>query len=144
MSFRRFVLAAFSCALAGATLAATPARPARPTPPENKSTTARPVDAPDAPGILDRQSDRELTGVNQDVTIKAGETHDGDVVCIRGHVTIDGHVNGDVTVVEGGLDAAGQARPGARELARNGHRVAVLDPDGARGQAWRASAGMLK
>ncbi|HEX5385077.1 MAG TPA: glycine oxidase ThiO [Gemmatimonadales bacterium] len=31
----------------------------------------------------------------------------------------------------------------ARELARAGWRVIVLDPDGERGQAWRAAAGML-
>jgi glycine oxidase len=47
--------------------------------------------------------------------------------------------NYDVVVVGGGVVGAACAR----ELARNGHRVAVLDPDGARGQAWRASAGML-
>jgi glycine oxidase len=45
----------------------------------------------------------------------------------------------DVLVVGGGVVGAACAR----ELARNGHRVAVLDPVGARGQAWRASAGML-
>ena len=45
----------------------------------------------------------------------------------------------DVVVVGGGVVGAACAR----ELARNGHRVAVLDPDGERGQAWRASAGML-
>ena len=45
----------------------------------------------------------------------------------------------DVVVVGGGVVGAACAR----ELARNGHRVAVLDPDGARGQAWRASAGLL-
>ena len=45
----------------------------------------------------------------------------------------------DVLVVGGGVVGAACAR----ELARNGRQVAVLDPDGARGQAWRASAGML-
>jgi len=110
MKLSRFALAAFACALAVATLAATPAPPkpsAPPASPETKSTAAEPVDAPDAPGVLNRRGDKELTGVNQDVTIKAGETHDGDVVCIRGHVTIDGHVNGDVTVVAGSLDITG-------------------------------------
>lgn len=47
--------------------------------------------------------------------------------------------NYDVVVVGGGVVGAACAR----ELARSGHRVAVLDPAGARGQAWRASAGML-
>lgn len=45
----------------------------------------------------------------------------------------------DVVVVGGGVVGAACAR----ELARNGRSVAVLDPDDARGQAWRASAGML-
>jgi hypothetical protein len=107
MRFRRLVFAALACTLAAATFAATPTPPAPPAPPEHKSTAAEPVDAPDAPGILDRQGGSELTGVNQDITVKAGETHDGDVVCIRGHVTIDGHVNGDVTVVAGSLDIKG-------------------------------------
>jgi glycine oxidase len=47
--------------------------------------------------------------------------------------------NYDVVVVGGGVVGAACAR----ELARNGHGVAVLDPDGVRGQAWRASAGIL-
>ena len=45
----------------------------------------------------------------------------------------------DVVVVGGGVIGAACAR----ELARSGRRVAVLDPGGARGQAWQASAGML-
>ncbi|HEX2449529.1 MAG TPA: glycine oxidase ThiO [Gemmatimonadales bacterium] len=45
----------------------------------------------------------------------------------------------DVVVVGGGVVGAACAR----ELARNGRRVAILDPGGARGQAWRASAGLL-
>ena len=45
----------------------------------------------------------------------------------------------DVVVVGGGVIGAACAR----ELARSGRRVAVLDPGGSRGQAWRASAGML-
>ncbi|MGH7629414.1 MAG: glycine oxidase ThiO [Gemmatimonadales bacterium] len=47
--------------------------------------------------------------------------------------------NYDVVVVGGGVVGAACAR----ELARSGHRVVVLDPAGARGQAWRASAGIL-
>ena len=47
--------------------------------------------------------------------------------------------NYDVVVVGGGVVGAACAR----ELARNGRRVAVLDPEGVRGQAWHASAGML-
>ena len=45
----------------------------------------------------------------------------------------------DVVVVGGGVVGAACAR----ELARSGRSVAVLDPQGARGQAWQASAGML-
>lgn len=45
----------------------------------------------------------------------------------------------DVIVVGGGVVGAAAAR----ELARDGRRVAVLDPDDERGQAWRAAAGML-
>ncbi|HET8624007.1 MAG TPA: glycine oxidase ThiO [Gemmatimonadales bacterium] len=47
--------------------------------------------------------------------------------------------NYDVVVVGGGVVGAACGR----ELARNGRRVAILDPGGARGQAWTASAGML-
>jgi hypothetical protein len=77
---------------------------------ETKSTTAQPVTPkppPDPPGVLDQRPDSELSGVGQDITIPAGTTHDGEVVCIYGHVTIDGHVNGDVTVVAGSLDIKG-------------------------------------
>ena len=45
----------------------------------------------------------------------------------------------DIIVVGGGVVGAACTR----ELARNGRRVAMLDPGGARGQAWIASAGML-
>jgi hypothetical protein len=125
MRFRRLAFAVLAGLLGAVTLAATVA------PAENKTTTAKPVapskhsaagkapdapdtpdtpdapDAPDAPGVLDRQGDRGLHGINQDITIRAGETHDGDVTCVRGHLTIEGHVNGDVTVVAGSLDLKG-------------------------------------
>lgn len=113
MRARNFALAAVACGMTVVALAATPA------PAEKRTTDAHPVatptpppapDAPDAsrgPGILDSSRDGEINGINQDITIKAGETHDGDVTCIRGHVTIDGHVNGDVTVVAGSLDLRG-------------------------------------
>ncbi len=113
MKLRKLALAALACALTAVALAATPA------PVEKKTTSAHPVavpsppappDAPEppsGPGILDQRRDGELNGINQDITIRAGETHDGDVTCIRGHVTIDGHVNGDVTVVAGSLDLRG-------------------------------------
>jgi hypothetical protein len=106
MSFRRFALAALVCLIPAAALATPPAPPA---PPEQKATTAEPVnppDEPDAPGVYHGDGN-ELTGINQDIVIKAGETHDGDVVCIRGHVTILGHVNGGVTVIAGTLDLSG-------------------------------------
>lgn len=81
-----------------------PRLPASPqTPPPPPSTPS----APDAPGILDERPGRERVGVGQDITIHAGETHDGDVVCVGGHVTIDGHVNGDVTVVTGSVNIRG-------------------------------------
>jgi hypothetical protein len=69
-----------------------------------------PGGAPDAPhraGVLNEGRDGALQGINEDITIHEGETHDGDVICVRGHVTIDGHVNGDVTVVAGRLDLRG-------------------------------------
>jgi hypothetical protein len=113
MRLRRLAAAFSAFVLATVALAATPA------PVENKSTTAKPVAAPrppeppsasdasSGPGILNERRDGELHGINEDITIRAGETHDGDVTCIRGHVTIDGHVNGDVTVVAGSLDVSG-------------------------------------
>ena len=45
----------------------------------------------------------------------------------------------DVVVVGGGAIGAACAR----ELARSGRRVRILDPESDRGQAWRAAAGML-
>lgn len=45
----------------------------------------------------------------------------------------------DVIVVGGGVVGAACAR----ELARAGRRVRILEPDAERGQAWRAAAGML-
>lgn len=45
----------------------------------------------------------------------------------------------DVIIVGGGVIGAAAAR----ELAREGRRVALLDPEDERGQAWRAAAGML-
>jgi hypothetical protein len=122
MNIRRLAIAAFAALLGTAVLATTV------TPVETKTTTAKPVvpktppappdtadapdtpetpDAPDAPGIIDREGDHELRGINQDITIRAGETHDGDVTCVRGHVTIEGHVNGNVTVVGGSLHLKG-------------------------------------
>lgn len=45
----------------------------------------------------------------------------------------------DVIIVGGGVIGAAAAR----ELAREGRRVAVFDPEVERGEAWRAAAGML-
>jgi hypothetical protein len=113
MRVQNLALAALAGALAVAALAATPA------PVEKKTTAAHPVAVPSpppppqppeasrGPGILDSRRDGELNGINQDITIRAGETHEGNVTCVRGHVTIDGHVNGDVTVVAGSLDLRG-------------------------------------
>lgn len=113
MRLRRLGIAAFACVLTAAAVAATP------TPVEKKTTAATKVDAhpsptpptpPDTsngPGLLDQSPGGEISGINQDITIRMGETHDGDVTCIRGHVTIDGHVNGNVTVVAGSLDIRG-------------------------------------
>ena len=96
MRVRILAMAALISGLTVAALAATPA------PAEKKTTAAQPVAVPSpsptprvrdalrGPGILDSRHDGELNGINEDITIRAGETHDGDVVCIRGHVTIDG------------------------------------------------------
>ena len=110
MRIRSLAIAAFALVLGTATLATTVA------PKETKETTAQPVpvpraddapDTPDAPGILDHSNSHEMNAVNQDIVIRAGETHDGDVSCVRGHVKIDGHVNGSVTVVAGSVDITG-------------------------------------
>jgi hypothetical protein len=110
MTLRRLAFAVLAGALATWAVAATPA------PAEKKSTAAKPVaapepppvpDAPHGPGVVNERRDGDLQGINEDITIHEGETHDGSVTCIRGHVTIDGHVNGDVTVVAGSLDLRG-------------------------------------
>ena len=106
MKLQRLAIATFAVLLATAGLAAAQTT-------ETKTTSAKPVaaptppNAPDAPGILDQRDGKERVGIGEDITIPAGETHDGDVVCIQGHVTIDGHVSGDVTVVAGSLDIKG-------------------------------------
>ena len=109
MKLRRLAIATFAVLLGTAGLAAAP-------PKETKTTSAQPVaapsppdapNAPDGPGILDQRSGKDRVGVGEDITIPAGTTHDGDVVCVHGHVTVDGHVNGDVTVVAGSLDIKG-------------------------------------
>lgn len=75
--------------------------------PSTPSTPSTPPTPPDSPGVLDQRPGNDLSGVGQDITIPAGTTHDGEVVCVYGHVTIEGHVNGDVTVVAGSLDLKG-------------------------------------
>jgi len=119
MRIRSLAIATLAVFLGAAGFAAVP-------PQETKTTTAQPVapasppaapasppgapDAPgvpDTPGVLNQGPNNELSGVGQDITIPAGTTHDGDVVCVYGHVTIEGHVNGDVTVVAGSLDLKG-------------------------------------
>ena len=113
MTLRRLAVAILAAVLGSAALATTVPHA------ERKTTTAKPVTpprgpgAPDAPDVPDAPEPRdehhvpERVGVGEDVTIKAGETHDGDVVCVSGHVTIEGHVNGDVTVVAGSVDIKG-------------------------------------
>jgi len=123
MSLRRLAFALPVSLLAGTlwVAAATPAKdPAKgpPTPPpETRSTTATPIVPPTPPeppepsepsdaGVsYDGGSDR--VGIGEDITIPAGQTHNGDVVCVRGHAIIAGHVNGSVTVVAGQLDLSG-------------------------------------
>jgi hypothetical protein len=116
MKFRLVAFVVLAGALASFVPAATPA------PVESKSAPAKPVapphpptppespgaaETPRTPGVLNEGRDGALQGINEDITIHEGESHDGDVICIRGHVTIDGHVNGDVTVVAGSLDLRG-------------------------------------
>ena len=105
MKVRRLVFAVLAVVLSSWALAATPA------PAEKKTSAAKPVEAPEPDedrhaGVV-HERHGELQGINEDITINADETHDGDVTCIRGRVTIDGHVNGDVTVVAGTLDLRG-------------------------------------
>jgi len=116
---RRFAVPLLVAALLAVTAgAAKPSPP--PAPAETKSTTAHPVrppetpavpsapDTPDTPEPPDSWSDQPVqTEIGEDVTIRAGETHEGDVVCVRGHAVIDGHVKGHVTVVMGKLDVSG-------------------------------------
>jgi hypothetical protein len=120
-----------SAAAAALALFATLALAASPPPAESRTTTAKPVMAPkppkppkppdtldqpdepdtpeppDRPGVSEEGNGKEKVGVGQDIRIPAGETHDGEIVCVWGHVTIDGHVNGDVVVVAGTLDLRG-------------------------------------
>ena len=118
MSLRRLATIVTASLLIGAlwASAATPpkdAAKAAPTP-EQRSTTAEPVTPstpplpPTPPSPPDRNSGgSDRVGIGEDITIPAGHTHDGNVVCVNGHVTIGGHVNGTVTVVAGRLDLTG-------------------------------------
>ncbi len=112
MRHRTLAIATLAVLLATTGFAAVPAE-------ETKTTTAQPVapasppdapDAPDAPdsaGVLNQHPGDDLSGVGQDINIPAGTTHDGAIVCVYGHVTIDGQVDGDVTVIAGRLDIKG-------------------------------------
>jgi hypothetical protein len=112
MRVRRLAAAAIVLVLIASGASAAPPR-------ETKSTTAEPVappappappgapGVPDRPGVLGQGPHNEISGVGQDINVPAGTTHDGDIVCVYGHVTINGHVNGDVTVVAGRLDLGG-------------------------------------
>lgn len=112
MNVRRCVFAVLAAVLSTWALAATPP------PAEKKSAAAKAVEAPEppsppdseshhGPGVISSRRDGDLQGINEDITIHEGETHDGNVTCIRGNITIDGHVNGDVTVVAGSLNLRG-------------------------------------
>jgi len=115
MRLRGLAIATLAVLLGTAGLAAPPpretktstAQPVAPAPPPDVPDAPDAPDAQDSPGVLDQRPGNDLSGVGQDITIPAGTTHDGEVVCVFGHVTIDGHVNGDVTVVAGNLDIKG-------------------------------------
>lgn len=113
MSLRRLLpVFALVAIVTGTVFAARHASPPTPPPvPDSKSTQAQPV-APEAPEPPDDDADLDDggapgVGVGEDITVPAGKTHNGDVVCVKGHAKIEGHVNGSVTVVAGTLDLSG-------------------------------------
>jgi len=69
---------------------------------------AAPAMADSFPAIVHDDGDGRV-GVGTDVVVKAGETLDGDLVCVLGSATVDGVVNGNVVVVGGSLKMSGQA-----------------------------------
>jgi len=76
---------------------AAPEPPVPPAPPEPPSITT---------------DGRDRVAVGDDVTVKAGEHLEGDVVCVQGNATIDGEVDGDVVVVAGRLRVTGKVNGG--------------------------------
>ena len=49
-------------------------------------------------------------GIFSDVRVEKGEVHHEDVICIGGHATVEGKVEGTVVVIGGKLDFSGEAR----------------------------------
>jgi len=65
--------------------------------------------AADATPSIQHEDGNGRVSVGGDVEVKAGETLDGDLVCVLGKATVDGVVNGNVIVVGGALKMSGQA-----------------------------------
>ena len=57
-------------------------------------------------------------GIFSDVRVDKGEVRHDDVVCIGGHATIEGKVEGDVVVIGGRLDYSGEANKVVTILSR--------------------------
>jgi hypothetical protein len=112
-------LIALALAAAPAPLLAAPAKPAAgteakpapeppkpPAPPDDTNDDDADDDG-DRPGHRHWETGNDGVNIFDELTIPAGQTHDGNIDCIRCHLTIDGHVNGDVVVVAGKLDLNG-------------------------------------
>ena len=99
-------------------VAAAPPKPAPDKPAAKETAGTQPGETPDEPPVppappdspsRHRHWENSSDGVTigDEVVVAAGQTHDGNIDCIRGKVTIAGHVNGDVTVIAGELDLTG-------------------------------------
>jgi hypothetical protein len=91
--------------LAGGAPAA-PGQPgAGPLPPPLPSPVPAPLpsaaDTPGGPRVARQDRDDEIVRINDDVTIDVGQVVDGDVVVIMGDATVNGEIQGELTVVGG-------------------------------------------
>ncbi|MBI5709719.1 MAG: polymer-forming cytoskeletal protein, partial [Candidatus Eisenbacteria bacterium] len=91
--------------------AAGPVAPAEPAPAAEPAIPAEPEAAtPAVPQVEVRSHSGDLSRVGSDIHIESDEVVEGDVMAIRGDVTVDGHVEGSVVAMGGDVYLSSTAR----------------------------------